>query len=268
MCDPPRPPRRPVPNTCFRPMGGDPSRPSHNTCYQLGPGGPTRPSPESDYFSSAAGPSRLRPSTPSGPSQRTAVTHLPMPSRDTPRFSTYYTPMPSDPFSGLPPGVRPQPTDVQEDVVIELNVLSKMVCGGHYHRSTTLDLIPSGRTEGYSVQWECGTLLWTLKICANCEFRRITCSKKVESPNQEKVEVPGQEPSPLAPIKTRFRVIGVWEGVVCEYLLYLYGIGELNEGWWKNDVDLTGETGEGGRQRRYKIWGNHARCHPPLSKRR
>ncbi|PUU73387.1 hypothetical protein B9Z19DRAFT_1069027 [Tuber borchii] len=103
-----------------------------------------------------------------------------------------FTPMPYNPgpkppssnqFLRAPQKSAPPPTAVQEQAVVELNELSQMVCMEHYHRSTPLDLILSGRTEGYSVQWQYKMLFWNLKVCADCGFRRIKCSKSVEIPS-------------------------------------------------------------------------------------
>ena len=72
---------------------------------------------------------------------------------------------------------------------------------------------------------------------------------------------------------------------MCEYVLHLHRIGQLNKDWWKNDVDLTGERekmyvfhisfqprkalAEYRNESRdtephYKTWApNHVRCYPP-----
>lgn len=196
MCDPPRPPRRPPPNSGVYSLVVGQPRPPHNTGYLLGPGGSTRPSPESDYFASPAGLGRIPPNTNRPPSPPSTVGFLPMPTRGGgPPSTAGFIPMPYNPDPKPPSSnqflmpsseVSSPPTLAQEQAVVELNELSQMVCMEHYHRSTTLDLIPSGRTEGYSVQWQCEMLFWNLKVCVNCGFRRIKCSKRVEAPNQER----------------------------------------------------------------------------------
>ncbi|PWW71678.1 hypothetical protein C7212DRAFT_367149 [Tuber magnatum] len=167
------------------------------------------------------------PAHPASPETQTPVSYVPLPY--IPSSSTFT----SDLWFLPTQGVRPLPTAVEEHAVEELNDLSGMVCGEHYHRSTVLDLIPSGRTEGYSVQWQCENLIWNIKICVDCGFRRIMCSKRVEVPKM----------SPLAPWppETRLRVLGVWEGIVYEHLFRLHRLGELNKTWCKNDVGPTAD---------------------------
>ncbi|PUU73383.1 hypothetical protein B9Z19DRAFT_1111229 [Tuber borchii] len=163
-----------------------------------------------------------------------------------------YNPGPKHPSSNqflMPaPEIRPPPTAAQEQAVVGSNELSQLACMDHYHRSTTLDLIPSGRTEGYSVQWQCEMLFWNLKVCANFEFRRIKCSKSVEAPSQE-----------------------LWESIMCEHLLRLHRIGQLKKDWCKNNVDLTGGEDKMNESRdtkpQYMICApKHVRRHPPFSK--
>ncbi|KAG0138287.1 hypothetical protein HOY82DRAFT_534944 [Tuber indicum] len=128
----------------------------------------------------------------------------------------------------------------------QLNELAEMVCGEHVHESTPRGLIHSGPQEGYIFKWECGSLLWTAKICTHCEFRRMTCAKKFEIPSQKLS--PGETP------QAQLRVLAVWEGHVCEYIHDLRTCGLLKASWWKNDVDLTGESSGMNTQWRCGVW--------------
>ncbi|PWW75496.1 hypothetical protein C7212DRAFT_344857 [Tuber magnatum] len=92
----------------------------------------------------------------------------------------------------------------------------------------------AGPKEWYIFKWEYGTLLWTAKVCTNCEFRRITCSKRLD--------IPDQKLSPGEPPKSCLRVLEVWDGIVCLHILQLHVRGLLKEGWWKNDLNFDGQS--------------------------
>ncbi|PWW80041.1 hypothetical protein C7212DRAFT_361510 [Tuber magnatum] len=141
-----------------------------------------------------------------------------------------------------------------------LDELAEVVCPTHGHESNARRLIHSGPTEGYIFKWECETLLWTAKVCTNCEFRRITCSKRLEIPDQKLS--PGETP------KTHLRVLAVWDGIVCLYILHLYMHGLLKEGWWKNDLDFDGHSIDIDTQRRCGTWVPHiVQCDHPVFQR-
>jgi hypothetical protein len=74
----------------------------------------------------------------------------------------------------------------------------------------------------------------------------MTCSKKFE--------IPSQKLSSGETLQTQLRVLAVWEGHVCEYTYNLRAHGLLKASWWKNDVDLTGESSGMNTQWRCGVW--------------
>ncbi|RPA92268.1 hypothetical protein L873DRAFT_1794347 [Choiromyces venosus 120613-1] len=64
--------------------------------------------------------------------------------------------------SPLPP---PLLSPIRLHAITLLDELSSMICGAEDYTWALFDLVPSGRTEGYSVSWESGELLWAVKVC-------------------------------------------------------------------------------------------------------
>ncbi|RPA92020.1 hypothetical protein L873DRAFT_245288 [Choiromyces venosus 120613-1] len=94
-----------------------------------------------------------------------------------------------------------------------------MVCGAEDYTWVLFDLVPSGRTEGYRVSWKSGELLWTVKVCVTCEFRRITCSRI--APAQGK---------PITFPQTHSRLLKAWAGNESEELIRRHRLGFSEKG--------------------------------------
>ncbi|RPB04573.1 hypothetical protein L873DRAFT_1786110 [Choiromyces venosus 120613-1] len=179
MTDAPRQSHYPPANSAFDTRTGSFAlRVPDNTACALLPDKNASPSPHTEHVGSSLVSNISHPRPPPGspsnshePKSRTISNQC---------ASAFESPLPPPLPSPirLVPIIQLQPaTPMQKHAITLLNELSSMVCGAEDYTWALFDLVPTGRTEGYSVSWKSGELLWTVKedyMLEDCACARET----------------------------------------------------------------------------------------------